>query len=99
MKAKKSEIEGELSKANDKLKLLASNRQIYQEVELKDAALSTARKELDECKEKNHRLKLNIESLRRSFPRFLTKVTKVSHPVPTLEQVSFIIINISAFFI
>lgn len=75
-KSKKTTYEELLEKSNQKLQLLASNRQIYQEVDMKDAALATARKEGDDCRERDQRLRKGIEGLRRSIPRFLQKVNK-----------------------
>lgn len=75
-KAKKVKLETLLEKSAQKLQLLASNRQVYQEVEMKDAALSTARKEGDDCREREYRLRKSIEGLRRAVPRFLQKVNK-----------------------
>jgi flagellar biosynthesis/type III secretory pathway chaperone len=65
-----------LEKSRDKLQLLASNRQMYQEVDMKDAALATARKEGDDCRDRDQRLRKSIEGLRRAAPRFLQKVNK-----------------------
>jgi hypothetical protein len=75
-RAKKLKLEILLEKSAQKLQLLASNRQVYQEVEMKDAALSTARKEGDDCREREYRLRKSIEGLRRAVPRFLQKVNK-----------------------
>lgn len=75
-KAKKLKLETLLEKSAQKLQLLASNRQVYQEVEMKDAALNTARKEGDDCREREYRLRKSIEGLRRAVPRFLQKVNK-----------------------
>lgn len=74
-KTRKLQIESLLERSRHKVLLLASNRQMYQEVDMKDAALTSARKEGDEFKEKDYRLRKNIESLRRSIPRFLQKIT------------------------
>jgi hypothetical protein len=60
---------------------------VYQEVDLKDSALAATSKQCDDCKERDFRLKVQIEELKLSVPRFLTKVTKVSHPKPTESQV------------
>jgi chromosome segregation ATPase len=86
-KRRKDDLSGQLAKTAAKLNTLASSRQVYQEVDMKDAALSSARKECNECRERESRLRQNIESISRSFPRFLTKVTKIVHPIPTLDQV------------
>jgi hypothetical protein len=85
---KKQELSDQLSQSLVKIEQLASSRQVYQEVDLKDSALAAATKDCEDCKEKNFRLKLNIETLKQSIPRFLTKVTKVSHPRPTESQVN-----------
>jgi predicted RNase H-like nuclease (RuvC/YqgF family) len=84
---KKQELSEQLAQAVFKIQQLASSRQIYQEVDLKDSALAATSKECDECKDRDFRLRLNIESLKQSIPRFLTKVTKVVHPKPTEAQV------------
>lgn len=87
-RTKKIQIESLLDRSRNKVLLLASNRQMYQEVDMKDAALATARKEGDEFQEKDYRLKKNIEALRRSIPRFLQKIidgglnTSDTKPVP-----------------
>lgn len=83
----KQSLEGLLERSNQKLLLLASNRQVYQEVDLKDAALATARKQGEECRDKEQRLRSDIEALRRSIPRLLTKITHSTQPVCSLEQV------------
>lgn len=85
---RKEELSEQLVQTATKHQQLASSRQVYQEVDMKDAALASARKECEECKEREHRLRLNIESLTRAFPRFLTKITRVIHPIPTLDQVN-----------
>jgi hypothetical protein len=91
-KNKKINYENLLEKSNQKLQLLASNRQIYQEVDMKDAALTSARKEGDDCREREQRLRKGIEGLRRSIPRFLQKVNKDLIPEGgkpvTVDQVS-----------
>lgn len=60
---------------------------------MKDAALSTARKEGDDCRERDQRLRKGIEGLRRSIPRFLQKVNKDLIPdggkPVTVDQVCF----------
>ena len=73
-RTKQIQIESLLERSRTKVLLLASNRQMYQEVDMKDAALASARKEGDDFQEKDYRLKKNIESLRRSIPRFLQKI-------------------------
>eukprot|EP01034_Spumella_vulgaris_P025047 gene25047-31457_t len=83
---KKHELSEQLGQAEFKIQQLASSRQIYQEVDLKDSALAATSKECDDCKDRDFRLRLNIESLKQSIPRFLTKVTKVIHPKPTETQ-------------
>jgi predicted RNase H-like nuclease (RuvC/YqgF family) len=84
---KKLELSEHLSQTQLKIQQLASSRQIYQEVDLKDTTLAATSKECEEAKEKDFRLRLNIEELKQAIPRFLTKVTKVVHPKPTENQV------------
>jgi predicted RNase H-like nuclease (RuvC/YqgF family) len=96
---KKQEFTEHLSQTMMKIQQLASSRQIYQEVDLKDHALATASKEFEEAKERDFRLKLHLESMKHSIPRFLTKVTKSFHPKPTENQVNIIAIIFLLFFI
>jgi uncharacterized membrane protein YccC len=91
---KKLELTDHLTQTTFKIQQLASSRQIYQEVDLKDSTLAATSKECEEAKEKDFRLKLNIEELKQSVPRFLTKVTKVVHPKPTENQVENIVLFI-----
>jgi hypothetical protein len=59
---------------------------------MKDAALTSARKEGDDCRERDQRLRKGIEGLRRSIPRFLQKVNRNLIPdggkPVTVDQVS-----------
>ncbi len=55
---------------------------------MKDAALNAARKESEVCKEREHQLNIHIESLKKAIPRFLTKLTKLYHPIPSTDQVA-----------
>jgi hypothetical protein len=84
---KKNEFSEHLAHTVFRIQQLASSRQIYQEVDLKDSALAATSKECEDCKDREFRLKLSIESLKQSIPRFLMKVTKVPHPKPTENQV------------
>ena len=86
-KRKRDDLTTQLARTAAKHNLLASSRQVYQEVDMKDAALTSARKECEECQEREKRLRQNIESIGRAFPRFLTKITRVVHPIPTIDQV------------
>ena len=90
-KNKKEDLTQQLHVTAAKYQQLASSRQLYQEVDMKDTALANARKEFDECKEKEYKLRNNIESVKRAFPRFLTKITKTSHPVPSDDQLPDIV--------
>ncbi len=85
---KKQELSEHLAQTQFKIQQLASSRQIYQEVDLKDSTLAATSKECEESKERDFRLRLSIEELKQSIPRFLTKVTKVVHPKPNENQVS-----------
>eukprot|EP01038_Epipyxis_sp_PR26KG_P006660 gene6660-9141_t len=84
----KNELSEHLASTMEKIEQLASNRQIYQEVDLKDSALAATGKECEDWKDKSVRMKANIESLKQSIPRFLTKVTKIMHPKPTENQLN-----------
>lgn len=84
---KKHQLSEHLEVTIQKIEQLASSRQIYQEVDLKDFALAATSKECEDCKNRDFKLRLNIQSLRQSIPRFLTKITKMAHPktVPEVE--------------
>lgn len=96
---KKQELSDHLAQTQFKIQQLASNRQIYQEVDMKDSALAATSKECEEAKDRDFRLKLSIEELKQSIPRFLTKVTKVMHPKPNENQVCFQVCLYIVFFI
>lgn len=91
---KKNEFSEHLAHTVSRIQQLASSRQIYQEVDLKDSALAATSKECEDCKERDYRMKLSLEALKQSIPRFLMKVTKVSHPKPTENQVTSHIYNL-----
>jgi hypothetical protein len=91
---KKLELSEHLAQTQFKIQQLASSRQIYQEVDLKDSTLAATSKECEEAKERDFRLKLSIEELKQSIPRFLTKVTKVVHPKPTENQLGDAILKL-----
>ncbi len=84
---RKREFSEHLSHTLFRIQQLASSRQIYQEVDIKDSALAMTSKECDESKERDFRLRLNIASLRQTVPRLLTKVTKEDQAIPTETQV------------
>jgi len=83
---RKREFSEHLSHTLFRIQQLASSRQIYQEVDIKDSALAMTSKECDESKERDFRLRLNIASLRQTVPRLLTKVTKEDQAIPTETQ-------------
>ena len=87
LKFKKQELESNLAKAKDRLERLASTRQVYKVIEEKDNVLHAARKECEEWSERDQRLSQNIETLKRTLPRLLTKLTHNFHPMPNVEQV------------
>ena len=85
-KTKKLQLSEEIVQARQKVAQLASTRQVYQDVENQTRSLNAVKKEYEECKEKDYRLKVNLVTLKRSIPRLLSKLTKVAHPVPTDMQ-------------
>jgi hypothetical protein len=85
---RKREFSEHLSHTLFRIQQLASSRQIYQEVDIKDSALAMTSKECDASKERDFRLRLNIASLRQTVPRLLTKVTKEDQAIPTETQVA-----------
>ena len=76
-------LKSQIANAEAKATQLASTRQVYQDVEHQTRALNTARKDNEDWKEKDYRLKVNLVSLKRTIPRLLGKLTKTQHPVPT----------------
>ncbi len=82
-KQKAAELNEQISQAHVKIAQLASTRQVYHDVESQTRALYNARKELDDFKERDYRLKVNLISLKRAIPRLLSKLTKIQHPIPT----------------
>jgi hypothetical protein len=66
---------------------LSSNRQIYQEMDEQEKALHIVQKECEESKEKEATLRLQLESLARALPRFLSKITKVPHSINSIDQI------------
>ena len=86
LKTQRTELEEDLQKAVQSYTALTSNRQLYQEVDTKDSALNTTKRESEACKKKDEKLQDSIDSLRRFIPRLLGKITKVNQPVPTPDQ-------------
>ncbi len=86
-KAKKKELEELLQKAVQSHSALASNRQLYQEVDSKDSALNAAKRHALDSKHKDEKLQDSIDNLRRFIPRLLSKITKMNQPIPTTDQV------------
>jgi hypothetical protein len=81
-------IGAELESARQKIETLASARQVYQEVDHKNHALTEARKLYDDYKDKEYNMRVNLTALKRAVPRLLAKMTKVQHPVPSDTQLS-----------
>lgn len=52
----------------------AGNRDMYQEVDLIDIALGSARKQCDDAKERANRLSVTVDRLRDALSRFMSKV-------------------------
>jgi DNA-binding transcriptional regulator GbsR (MarR family) len=77
----------ELDQAAAKYEELTSSRQFYQELELKDASLTAAKKQCEEYRELESKLASSIAALTRAVPRFLMKLTKHNHPIPSEDQV------------
>lgn len=69
-----------LSSANNKQELhgvqeaTSGNRDMYQEVDLIDIALASARKQSDDAKERANRLSVTVDRLRDALSRFMSKV-------------------------
>ena len=69
-------LSNKLEECRVKTEQLASARQIYQEVDHKNSALSGARKMHDEYKEKEYNMRVNLDALKRAIPRLVAKMTK-----------------------
>lgn len=52
----------------------SGNRDMYQEVDLIDIALGSARKQCDDAKERANRLSVTVDRLRDALSRFMSKV-------------------------
>ncbi|CAM9203014.1 unnamed protein product, partial [Ectocarpus fasciculatus] len=59
----------------------SGNRDMYQEVDLIDIALGSARKQSDDAKERANRLSVTVDRLRDALSRFMSKVDSKTHPV------------------
>eukprot|EP00752_Nemacystus_decipiens_P014297 g12717.t1 len=59
----------------------SGNRDMYQEVDLIDIALGSARKQCDDAKERANRLSVTVDRLRDALSRFMSKVDSKTHPV------------------
>lgn len=86
----------QIANAEGKVAQLASTRQVYQDVDNQTRALNAARKECEDWKEKDYRLKVNLVSLKRAMPRLLSKLTKSQHPVPTDLQLPDAVARLTA---
>lgn len=51
----------------------SGNRDMYQEVDLIDIALGSARKQCDDAKERANRLSVTVDRLRDALSRFMSK--------------------------
>mmetsp|Transcript_19864 Transcript_19864/g.19975 ORF Transcript_19864/g.19975 Transcript_19864/m.19975 type:complete len:522 (+) Transcript_19864:340-1905(+) len=86
-KAKRSKlIELYESSSTRSRMLLQSNRQSHLEDEMNQDAIANANRELEEAQDKENQLNGNIDMLRKCLARFLKKLTKKEHKVPTREE-------------
>jgi hypothetical protein len=85
-KQRKIALEEMLEKTLRDRESLTSSRQLFQEVDAKDSALSMARRKYQQIYQKDERLRESLESLRRFVPRVLTKITKLNQPTPNMDQ-------------
>jgi DNA repair exonuclease SbcCD ATPase subunit len=90
-KEKQVELEEHVQKAKQSHIMLASNRQLYHEVDSKSTALNAAKRDSETCKNKSDKLQDSVDSLRRFIPRLLSKICKMTQPVPTTDQVGYMI--------
>lgn len=63
----------------------SGNRDIYQEVDLIDVALGSARKQCDDAKERANRLSVTVDRLRDAISRFMSKVGRRHHSSRSLS--------------
>ena len=83
-----AELSNALDTTRQNIEQISSTRQMYQEVDNKNKALTEARKLYDEYHDKEYSMRLNLTALKRAVPRLLAKMTKVQHPVPGDAQLS-----------
>lgn len=76
-----------ISKSEEKKLQTASNRDVYQELEAKQEALSSLRKEQEDCRQREHLGKRNFEALCRCIPRLLMKLNKMHTEDVTIDKV------------
>ncbi|CAM9292147.1 unnamed protein product [Scytosiphon promiscuus] len=75
-----------LDVSNGGTEALSGNRDMYQEVDLIDIALGSARKQCDDAKERANRLSVTVDRLRDALSRFMSKVDSKTHPVAPLSK-------------
>jgi hypothetical protein len=95
-KDRRKELEQRLQSTKPEIEQLASSRQVYQEVDNKATALAAIRKQSESYKEKEYRLRVNLDALKRAVPRLLSKMTKIQHPVPNDNQLSDSLLKLNA---
>ena len=88
MMERKVLLEQQLARVVERLNRIASNRQVYKDLEEQELAIHNARKECDEWSHKDHNFTLSIDMLKTAIPRLLTKITRIKHPIPELDQLS-----------
>ena len=79
-------IDRQVKEKQERFYQLASNRQMYQEMDSKSSTLTTARKDCDEFVDRGRSLKLSIENLRATLPRLCTKLTNMTMQTVSVEK-------------
>lgn len=74
LKAGNLQLKQQLADLASAAEVSAGNREVYQEVDLIDEALASARKHCEEAKSKANRLHVTLDSLRDALVRFVRKV-------------------------
>ena len=89
-KIRKTELQEQIDEVRAKHHTISSSRtKMYKDMDGMANAQWRAQKACDEEREKEQRMRGNIEAIKRAVPRFLSKLTKSFVPIPTIEDVSF----------
>ncbi|CAM9265222.1 unnamed protein product [Phaeothamnion confervicola] len=72
------------------------NRDMYQEVDLVDVALTSARKQCDDAQQRADRLSLTVDRLRDALARFMSRIDNKPHPTASNEKLPEVFAQLDA---